>query len=155
MGVDTKAIIRKDVSLSQIKETLQEKYGNVGVYNSGASDDYFRLSFKDGNDDRQLSVFFGDFALNDYKIDGVLLSLGFWGNGVEIVMLLLKKFGGYIDENDCDDIDFEPVNIEIFEEAKELSEMDKFVNKIVSKVGYDKLDVTLELFKEYTALNCK
>lgn len=37
------------------------------------------------------------------------LSLGYWGNAVEIMKQLVTEFGGWIDENDCDDITFYPI----------------------------------------------
>lgn len=151
MGISTQIIIRKDVSLSQIKEVLENKFGEVTVFTTNCND-YFQLCFKDGNEGRQLSVFFGDVAFHDYKIDGILCSLGYWGNSKDICMFLLNNFGGYLRENDCDDKGFEPVNIELFEDSKELTPKDVFINKIISKVGYDKLKVTLELFDEYLEL---
>ena len=150
MGVDTKAIIRKDVSLKELIGVLSKKYGKVEVHTTH-SDDFYQLIFKDGEDRRQMAVFF-DAAERTYKIDGVLLSLGHWGNSIEIMKYLLDLFGGYLDENDCDDEDFYPINIEGFEEAKTLSDLDKFKNKIVAEYGYENLQKTINLFNEYRAI---
>lgn len=152
MGVDTKAILRKDVSLEQIKETLETKYTNVKII-STTINYYFYIVFDDGESHRNLDVMFDDIAFHDYKINGVLLSLGCWGNSKEVVMLLLNKFGGYLDENDCDEIGMQPVNIELFEQAKELTAKDLFVNEIVNKLGYDRLKATLQLFEKYVDIN--
>lgn len=153
MGVDTKAILRKDVSLREIVEVLEAEYGNVEVDGTYIKD-YFTVRFDDGEVMRMLHVMFGDVALHDYQIDGVLLSLGFFGNAKEIMMTLLNEFGGYIDENDSDDKGFEPVNISEFEKAvnKTQNARDILVNKIISKIGYDKLDVTLDLIDEYVSM---
>ena len=34
------------------------------------------------------------------------LSLGLWGSAVEIMLDIVQHFGGWIDENDCDDIPY-------------------------------------------------
>ena len=40
------------------------------------------------------------------------LSLGFWGNSVEIMKEIIAHFGGgWIDENDCDDKTYYPIMI--------------------------------------------
>jgi hypothetical protein len=98
---------------------------------------------------------YGDFAYNDYQINGVLISMGCWGNSKDIAMLLLSKYGGYIDENDCDDKGFELINIDLFEKVKEITSKDIFINKIISQVGFDKLKVILNLFDEYIFLTDK
>jgi len=38
---------------------------------------------------------------------GILCSLVLWGLSIEIMTILCIKFGGWIDENDCDDIGYE------------------------------------------------
>jgi len=148
MGVDTKAIIRKGTSLKEIKEVLEAKYGEVRVVSSYSSN-YFRLVFYDGYINRMLSIFIDDTAEIDHNIDGVLLMLGCSGKSVEIMKTLLDVFGGYLDENDCDDEGFYPVNIEEFKKGKDLTEIDLLTNDIISKLGYEKLDTVLDLFKTY------
>jgi hypothetical protein len=152
VGVDTKAILRKDVSLEEIKETLETKYSNVDIISTSMGY-YFYVVFDDGGSHRNLNIMFSNIALHDYGIDGVLASLGCWGNSKEVMMLLLNKFGGYLDENDCDDKEFEPVNIELFEQAKDLTAKDKLINEIIHKLGYDKLKAALEIFDRYVSSN--
>jgi len=151
MGVDTKAIIRKGVTITEIVETLSAKYSNVDVH-STHSNDFLQATFLDGNDKRMLSIFFLDTAKNDYKIDGVLLSLGYWGNSVEIATYLCETFGGYIDKNDCDDNDFEPIRLDLFEQGSQFTPLDEFKNKVISKLGYKNLNAALLLFDEYKTL---
>lgn len=148
MGVDTKAIIRKGTTLKEIKEVLETKYNSVKVHNT-FSDTYFRLIFNDGIENRMLGVFLDDSAEIDYNIDGVLLNLGCSGKSVEIMKALLDVFGGYLDENDCDDEGFYPVNIEEFEKGRDLTEIDFLTNEIISKLGYDKLEIALKLFETH------
>lgn len=43
------------------------------------------------------------------KSETTTLILGCWGTSVEIMRTIVEEFGGWIDENDCDDIQYEPV----------------------------------------------
>jgi hypothetical protein len=151
MGTSTKAIIRKGTELSDIKKVLESKYGKVEI-NTMHNDYFFCAYFNDGGSDRSLNIFYSNVAKNDYGIDGVLLDLGCWNNSVDIMMVLLNEFGGYIDKNDCDDIGFEPINIKAFKQSKDFTKLDEFSNKIISNLGYDNLSITLELFEEYKKL---
>ncbi len=148
MGVDTKAIIRKGVTLPEIKMCLEEKYGEVVVHNTHA-DYFFVLGFSDGEGKRNLNVFFRDLAKSDYGIEGVLLSLGSWGNSIEIMKTLLGKFGGYLDKNDCDDKGFEPYNPEEYLKGDDMSRHDAFTLEVIHKLGFDKLQIAMELFEKY------
>lgn len=111
MGVDTKAILRPNTTMEQIVMRLEEKYGEVKVEPSHDKS-FFNLYFKEpcptpgSATHRSMGVFFGHYAKQDYKIDGVLLSLSHWGSSIEIMKHLLDEFGGYLDEQDCDDKDF-------------------------------------------------
>jgi hypothetical protein len=40
------------------------------------------------------------------KSEKTHLSLGNWGSSVEILESIVKKFGGWLDENDCDNIPY-------------------------------------------------
>ncbi|MES2731747.1 MAG: hypothetical protein V4714_08365 [Bacteroidota bacterium] len=151
MGVDTKAIIRKGVTLTQIKHCLEKAYGEITI-SPCHSDELFILVFKDGEAYRTLWVFFNECAKNDYHIDGILLTLGCWGNSVPIMKSLLNEFGGYLDENDCDQHGFYEVNASAFKAGKEFTKEDLFINKVIQKVGYDKLRVVMELLEEYKCL---
>jgi len=151
MGVDTKAIIRKGTTVKEIKETLEKKYGKVKIHTTNESY-YMCFIIDQGDNNRMLSAFFNDYGKSDYGIDGVLLSLGASGKAEEIMNVLLDEFGGYIDKNDCDDIGYEPVNLEAFNKSKEFTEMDKFRNEIIQRLGYDNLEITIFLFDKYKKL---
>lgn len=148
MGVDTKAIIRKGVTIQEIECALIEKYKEVKIH-STSMDDFMYLSFVDGSDTRQMAVSFSGSCLKDNGIDGVWLSLGYSGNSVEIMRYLCEYFGGYLDENDCDDDGFYPINFHLYQQGKEFTEMDKFRNKVIGKLGYDKLNTAMQLFEEF------
>lgn len=157
MGVDTKAILRKGTTLEEIKNRLELKYGETLVHTTH-NKNYFELSFKEPKSipnaatHRSLSVFFNDYAKNDYGIDGVLVFFSAWGSSIEIMNWLLEEFGGYLDENDCDDKGFYPVNIEAFQKGKEFTKQDLFVTKVIHTLGYENLNAAMELFNEFKEL---
>lgn len=40
------------------------------------------------------------------------ISLGFWGSSVEIIKEIVSYFGGgWVDENDCDDKEYYPIEV--------------------------------------------
>ena len=147
MGVNTKAIIRQGTSVTQIKESLERKYSEVEI-RATHTDSFFALTFKDGGDNRQMFVHL-DGAESDFGIKGTYLSLGFWGNSVQIMNHLLSDFGGYLMENDWDNEEFVPVNIEAYQQGEAFTQMDLFRNKVISELGYDTLDKAMKLFEEF------
>lgn len=150
MPISTNAILRKGTTLEEIKTVLEKYYGQVEVHPD--LDCMFSLDFQDDGNRRVLTVFFNDCARNDYKIEGVLVSLNSWGNSIQIMKHLLNEFGGYLDENDSDHKHFYPVNIEAYKQGKDFTPRDLFVNKVIAKVGYDKLKVVMELFDEFKTM---
>ncbi len=152
MGIDTKAVIRKGVTLEELKAHAENEFGSVQIV-STHDEDLFYLMVKDGDRLRNLAVFLDPtIAERDYGINGILLSLGCWGNSLGIMMHFLEEFGGFIDENDCDDIDFQAVNIHKLELAKDYTPEEKFKHKLVCKFGSENVSKILELCKEYKDL---
>lgn len=155
MGVDTKAILRKGTGIEEIVSHLSKKYSDVKV-ESTHTDYYFVITFKDNKDNRSLNVFTkSEMSAQDYDIEGTLLSLGLWGNSVEIMKYLLNEFGGYLDENDCDSEGFYSVAIEKYESYVEPTPMSAFRSKVIAKLGYNKLDTVMALFHEYCQLKAQ
>jgi hypothetical protein len=151
MGTCSVAIIRKGTTIQQIVEALEKRYTNV---EANIKKDFGYIIFNDGGDfNRNLFVSFTDSCLHDYGIDGVYLSLGYFGKSVEILKYLCETFGGYLDENDCDDIDFFPINLEKFQ--KELTPDEIFQNEIILKFGVDKLNDVLGICEEYLKIKTK
>jgi len=148
MGVDTKAILRKGTTIEQIERAITAKYTDVEVITTSMFDFMFIL-FKDGEDQRKLAVSFSNTCERDCGIAGVWTSLGLWGNSIEIAKYLCETFGGYIDENDCDDEDFYPINYELYSQGVEFTPYDEFRHKVINQLGYDKLEVAMELLNEY------
>ena len=121
MGAATKAIIKKGTTLNQVVNALKCKYKNVSTYSTSESFLFFvcfDVSKKETG--RCMDVFFRDFS--DYKIQGVLLSLSAYGSSIDILKYLCETFGGYLDENDCDDEEFYPIRLDLFGETRELTE---------------------------------
>lgn len=150
MGVDTKAIIRKGVTIEQIQKVLKEKYDDVKV--DACDNEMFRVFFLDKEDKRTLWVSFSDSCLRDYGIDGVWCSLGMWGNSVQILRYLCETFGGYLDENDCDNEGFYPINFHLYSQGSEFTKIDEFRHSVIEKIGIENLGKAIELFEKYKTL---
>lgn len=93
------------------------------------------IAFTDGEDKRLLHYFhdniietgciqdFIDYTLpksenvnellGAYITSGVSISLGLWNNAVEIITEICNHFGGWIDENDCDEIGYKYIEKEV------------------------------------------
>lgn len=145
MGVDTKAILRKGTTIEKIEKAISEKYTDVEVKPTLMLD-FMYVIFKDGADQRQLAVSF----TNSCDIAGVWISLGKWGNSIEIARYLCETFGGYLDENDCDDEGYYPINFHLYSQGTEFTKLDEFRHKVISEVGYDKLNTVMKLLDEYS-----
>lgn len=148
MGVNTNAILRKGTTIESIAKAIAEKYSDVDVRASRDKDSMYVL-FKDGADHRQIFVSFSDSCERDHNIAGVWVSLGCRGNSVEIATYLCDTFGGYLDENDCDDDGYHPINFDLYSQGVEFTKLDEFRHKVITKLGYNKLDSAMELFNEY------
>ena len=151
MGVDTKGIIRKNVTVIELSEYLKTKYSDVVVHTT-REENFFTINFTNGNDKRTLWCHWGEVSMYDNHIQGVSLSFGLWGNAIEIMKDIVGHFGGYVDENDCDDDTFYAINIEKFTANAELSEQELFKHKIISSVGIDVMNKVLVLCEEYAEL---
>lgn len=52
-------------------------------------------------------TFYSKHGLEDMvKSETTHISLGYWGNAVDIIKSIVAEFGGWIDENDCDDKEY-------------------------------------------------
>ena len=149
MGVDTKAILRKGTTIEKIEKAISEKYTNVEVKSTSMLG-FIYVIFKDGADQRQLAVSFANSCERDDGIAGVWTSLGKWGNSIEIARYLCETFGGYLDEDDCDDEGYYPTNFHLYSQGTDFTKMDEFRHKVITEVGYDKLNTVMKLLDEYS-----
>jgi hypothetical protein len=145
MSTSFKAIIRKGISLEEIKTALEKKFTKVEIINT-CSNDFFRFVCVTEDLRIVINVFFGDYAKNDYEIDGTLVDIGYYDISTEMMIYLCETFGGYIQE---EEETFSPINFELFSQGKEYTPHDLFVNKVISTLGYDNLKKALALFEEF------
>ena len=148
MGVNTTAILRKGLTIEEIEKAISKKYTDVEVTPSSVLN-FMYVMFKDGKDKRQLAISFSNSCERDNGISGVWCSLGMWGNSFEIVRYLCETFGGYIDENDCDDEGYCPINFNLYSQGTEFTQLDLFKNKVIQKFGYKHLEDALSLLYEF------
>lgn len=155
MGVSTKAIIRKSTTLEQIINVLSEleNISDVEVYDTSSHATFFQIGFRNDGEFRLLSIDFSNHCETIYGIGGVWMSLGYGLSSIVILKRLCEIFGGYIDENDCDDKPFYSINFELYSQGAEFSEMDLLKHKIIAKCGYNKLNDIIKLFNEFKNIN--
>lgn len=109
MGVNTTGYTNKNIEAKEIYDVIVDCFDKEAVFNIELSKydgkELGFIYFQDGEDKRQLFYCITKDRENLFNDEHVCLSLGYWGNSVNIMVEILNKFGGYVDENDCDDID--------------------------------------------------
>lgn len=140
MGVNTKGYISTEISLSDIFNVILTKYDEnaiIDVETKEYSEDYgFEqgfIFFKNGEDHRRLWVYRDLNGREDTSLD-----LSYWNNSVDIMVSIIKSFGGKVKENDCFDID--PIDIPKDENYSH-SDRVKLLNLIIEKLD-EKLGIT-------------
>lgn len=93
---------------------VEEVYDDSGLWKTKYG--YIYFTYK--NENRKISYFYDN--INSYdnldyyteknladmvKAETTYISLGSWGASVEIIKAITSYFGGWLDENDCDDKD--------------------------------------------------
>lgn len=141
MSNNIRIIIKKGTTIEQIYSTLLNSYPDAYI-------DSGWICFTDGTDKRFLSISFDSTV---YNIDGVYCSLSDYGNAYKILRSLCEVFGGYLSENE-DGGEFIPINFEEFSKGKEFTDMDLFRHEVITKLGYDKLEDAIKLFKKFKKL---
>lgn len=141
MGVDTNGYVGSNVTAKEIYDVvLQEisKDADFGVDSRNTLDSlYGFIDFIDGKDQRNLFIventeadsYQKDKMFNDNRY--TYLSLGKWGNSIELMTKIVSKFGGYIDEDDCDSIEA----FETYIPCDENFKLNEFVQKRNQIVG--------------------
>ncbi|MET3209766.1 UNVERIFIED_CONTAM: hypothetical protein ABIC26_002713 [Paenibacillus sp. PvR008] len=112
MGVDTKGYLNKDITADQILDVICTKFDSNATSHIRI-DDYSKretgfIDFNFGLESRQLFYCVTSDQLQNTEFDSVkhvTLILRHWGSSIEIMNEIIKSFGGYVDENDCDDVD--------------------------------------------------
>lgn len=113
MSVSTHGILSKEITGRQIYDIIIDKYDIEAVFDIKIEEYHNSetgyIFFKDGEDQRQLFYCITQDEEENTEFNNkehVCLILGDWGNSVQIMTNIIKNFGGYIDENDCDDIGY-------------------------------------------------
>jgi hypothetical protein len=147
MGVDTHGYVSRQVTAMDIYNVICSKFDKDAIFDvkvenrMGTEEEIGRIYFKIGEDQRGLFVCYGENE-NDQKFDFdgnskyVYLSLGHWNNSEKIMIDIVKCFGGYVDENDCDDIEaFYVPQSENMEYSDYIKEREKIVSILDEKLS--------------------
>ena len=111
MSCDTILRLKGHITAEQIVDYIDEHYKFIS--NSIREDNYVTsgfIKFNDGDENR--NIYYDYQNINSYekldenivKSETTFLNLGCYGNSVEIMKGIAQEFGGWLDENDCDDI---------------------------------------------------
>ena len=131
MSVDTNGRIY----YKQLGITLEDVINAVkGIYDKNAqasiysSNEFYRSShvrFIDSNSkesDRNRTLTIIEYKSNPNMVKEdepyIYISLGLFGNAKDIIFNIVKQFGGEMDEDDCDDIGYVPVEKDAIELPK-------------------------------------
>lgn len=135
MGVDTKGcVVTENKDVFAIQQVIENWWNKLMKVNNKTFVDYWgdapewrsprtevsshgslQVCFRYKGEDRQISIALHcdcDLKIHE-EIEGnscIWFSLGCWGNSVELMYSLMQEFKDfgdcYVDENDCDDVDF-------------------------------------------------
>lgn len=131
MSVDTKGLLKGRIDIEEVANIIKNKFKTEyikiekekdNVYNIEGKEfrsEYGRIFFTYKGDNRILSYYFSTSQSDIKQHDEVnqeniytQISLGYWGDSEKIITEIVKEYGGYIDKNDCDDIDYEPIEVD-------------------------------------------
>lgn len=113
MGVSTQGYIGRTIMAVDIYDVIVDKFDKDAKFDikiedrDGIAEEIGFIRFKDGEDERKIFLCYGEkeqhhtFDLDKY----IFLTFGCWGRSSEVMIKIVGCFGGYVDENDCDEID--------------------------------------------------
>ena len=152
MGIDAKAHIHPEFSADDVAKFLKATDGVTNVVvGSGSDTTYITISFEYGEEKRMISFFYrlGMFNSN-------LISIGKWGNGVNLLKEIVQAFSGiYIPDDLTHD------NVELFYHNNRggdaaYSETDALfvhkwgiVNRKITGSGIDDMNIAEAAFNKY------
>lgn len=111
MGVDTKGYLSKDIKASEIYKVVCSKFDSnakFDIRDDGFNKEVGMIHFNYNQEQRNLFFCVTSDRLPNTPLDGiehVSLILRKWGSSIEIMNKIVSVFGGYVDEDDCDDHD--------------------------------------------------
>lgn len=131
MSVGTKGLLKGRIDIEEVANIIKNKFKTEyiriekekdNVYNIEGKEfrsEYGRIFFNYKGDNRILRWGFSTSQSDIKQHDEVnqeniytQISLGYWGDSEKIITEIVKEYGGYIDKNDCDDIDYEPIEVD-------------------------------------------
>lgn len=155
MGVSTHGFLNKDITAKQIYNVIVTKFDKDAEfdvrYDKNFKEEVGNIYFKDEENKRDIFYCItrdkeeGTEFLNGKK--HVCLVLGAWGRSVEIMTGIVKAFGGYIDENDCDDINAYYISKdENFKYNEYIEQRDSIINVLTKELNEkDKIKIANEI----------
>ena len=124
MSVNTHGkIYDEEVSIENIFNIINTKYNAYGDIKFIKEDKselgyiYSSVYFNDGKDDRKLTIMHFDKTENEAK--HIWLSLGCFGNSVDIIFNIVKQYGGFLEKSDAEEEGY----IEIKKDSEDIPEL--------------------------------
>lgn len=135
MGVDTYGKLRGKVEIEEVANFISQKF-EVEVTFKSRTENYgyqrehkkpwlsttgwIDFKYKDENrsvfyiycniNHKENLEYYAKHGLRDMvETHTTHVGLGYWGNSVEIIKAIVTEFGGWIDENDCDEEEYYPI----------------------------------------------
>lgn len=114
MGSSIKGYLSKNVSSKDIFDIIVSNYDKNAIMNMTYRGRFTtkqaeEIFFRNGNKSRSIYYYIDSESIKKTQYDGsneyVCISLSNWGNSVDIITDIVKKFGGYIDNSDSDEIE--------------------------------------------------
>ena len=110
MGCDSDLFFKNGINILELIKYIEQKYGEYGevAYDEDRKMQCFSIFFNDNNDTRRMFGYIHHSEDDSERPIPIIpnisctLSLGLWGNSVEILQDIAKHFGGgYVRDNDC------------------------------------------------------
>jgi|GEM_PF-5556180 len=109
MGESTNGYVRDKISATDIFSVIVNKFDKDAIFNvrEDRNGEIGKINFSYNEEVRGLFYCLGEVEDNrNMKFENgkyAYLSFSNWGSSVQIMTEIVKQFGGYVDENDCDD----------------------------------------------------
>jgi hypothetical protein len=152
MSTNTKAIVAKGTTPEQIVEFVGTFLGTSNLRH-GISDMYtFQGTVQGTVADRfrNFHVWVGETAELDYGIPGVMV--GSYGDveGINTILQIVTKFGGYYTENDNENI-WTPINLDLYRKPSGYTPQQILRMDLLGIVPQEKLPMLLGAVNKYIA----
>jgi len=104
MAISTVGILKDNIGLYNIHNYIKKNIDtNANIETQNDNSHYINFNYKEENRSIHLFMNSHDYK-SDTKYDGLVnvVTLGYYGCSCEIIEKLVKHFGGWYMENDCD-----------------------------------------------------